>query len=625
MITPSRRAFIKGSAAGTAALGLGDFQSILRSAMAAPACGSPSDIEHVVILMQENHSFDQYFGRYKGVRGFDDRSVRLHAGDDGTSVFRQASPAAVPGPHPLPPFRIDTAYQPNPLLQHEGDCIDNLGHQWADEHAMWNSGAMDGWMARQVASVGPGPAATTMGYYDGSPARDGSGELDLYWALADNFTTCDNYYSSVLGGTDANRLYSMSGTIDPDCYDGGGQFLDTVLSGAVAPSYTLGAGGRWIPYTDALDAHRSPTGAAAPISWKVYGAGDQLSPESDNSLRFWSTYRTPGTSQFQRAFVPEPIPDFLTDAALGNLPQVSWILLDNTHDEHPPAPSIWGQAMVGRMVSALMSSPLWAKSAMFLTFDENGGFFDHVPPPTPPSGEPGEFLDVSKLSAQARGDAGAYANNPIGLGFRVPTLVVSPFSRNPNPAGGPMVCSDQFDHTSTLKFVERVFGAEIPSRDAANKRPGLSAWRRDNRNAGDLTSAFNFAGGPLSAPGSLPVYIEADPRTLTECPLPVGSLAIASLNAGYPVPAEVPFPVQEASAGRVLRPSGVCAASTSTTPSASGNPVNAGNGTPATSTAGSPALDAVAALAAGGILAAAWWSRRRAAAAAVTADPPGSL
>src|SRR5512142_2334974 len=100
------------------------------------------------------------------------------------------------------------------------------------------------------------------------------------------------------------------------------------------------------------------------------------------------------------------------------------------------------------MVTALMTNPaVWAKSMMFLTYDENGGFFDHVPPPTPPPGTPGEFV------------GGA----PIGLGFRVPTIVISPWSA----AAG--VCSDVFDHTSTLRLLETRFGVEVPN---------LSAWRR---------------------------------------------------------------------------------------------------------------------------------------------------
>src|SRR5205823_4933947 len=123
------------------------------------------------------------------------------------------------------------------------------------------------------------------------------------------------------------------------------------------------------------------------------------------------------------------------------------------------------------ILATLTANPLlWQKTALFVTYDENGGFFDHVPPPVPAAKTPGEYLTVSPLPAAAEGIAG-----PIGLGFRVPMLVVSPFSR------GGFVCSQVFDHTSTLLFLERRFGAEVPN---------LSAWRRHT--VGDLTAAFNF-------------------------------------------------------------------------------------------------------------------------------------
>jgi phospholipase C len=126
---------------------------------------------------------------------------------------------------------------------------------------------------------------------------------------------------------------------------------------------------------------------------------------------------------------------------------------------------------------------VWRKTALFITWDENGGFFDHVAPPVAPRGTPGEYLTVSPLPAAAQGVAG-----PIGLGFRVPMLIVSPFTR------GGLVCSDTFDHTSMLRFVETRFGVEVPN---------LSAWRR--RATGDLTSAFNFAAAPTDRKVSLPV------------------------------------------------------------------------------------------------------------------------
>jgi phospholipase C len=609
---PSRRDVLKGGAAASLAMGLGGFGDILKNALAAPTCGTLSDIEHVVIFIQENRSFDQYFGAYKGVRGFNDRSVRLHPGDDGTAVFRQSSAGTVVGtPNPLPPFRIDTSLS---ATRHEGDCTNDVVHQWADEHDMWHSGQMDRWVTHHTQQAnGDKFAAITMGYYDGSPARDGSGEMDFYWALADNFTICDNYYCSVIGGTDANRLYSMTGTIDPDGFDGGLQFLDTSGSSTFKPSYDLGGGGRWLPYPQVLDAHRNAAGALNPITWKIYGFPDQLSPVTDNVMRYFPAYRNPTGSLFQRAFVPTWATDFIADCIAGTLPQVSWIITDSVDSEHPPASVLQGQDVTHILVSQLMGSKLWPKSAMILTYDENGGFFDHVPPPTPPPApDPmaaGEYLDLAKLQANptAKTEAGAFAAQPIGLGFRVPTLVISPFSRNPNPQGAPMVCSDTFDHTSLLKFLERVFGAEVPSRDARTLRPGLSAWRRDSRNIGDLTSAFNFAAAPNTGPINLPATSHADPRTVNECPSPAVTLGLGDLDPGYPTPAQVALPRQEAFAGTVRRPSGLCGVAVTTGSSPPAGPVP---GTPNTAAGTGAALPA-SALLAGGLLAAGWWARRR--------------
>src|SRR5204863_4315204 len=132
------------------------------------------------------------------------------------------------------------------------------------------------------------------------------------------------------------------------------------------------------------------------------------------------------------------------DVAAGKLPKVSWVLSHLVQSEHPPAPVTWGEQSVYTCLKALLSNPdVWHKTALFVTFDENGGFFDHVPPPAAPAGTPDEYLTVSPLPSSAGGIAG-----PIGLGFRVPMLVISPFSR------GGFVSSGTFDHTSTLRFLE---------------------------------------------------------------------------------------------------------------------------------------------------------------------------
>jgi phospholipase C len=168
---------------------------------------------------------------------------------------------------------------------------------------------------------------------------------------------------------------------------------------------------------------------------------------------------------------------------------------------------------------------------LFVNYDENGGFFDHVPPVTAPPGTPGEYVTVPAVPDPTVAGSPPITG-PIGLGFRVPMLIISPFSR------GGLVSSDIFDHTSVLRFLETRFGAEVPN---------LSAWRRAT--VGDLTSAFNFKNPDQSIP-SLPSTLQADAAAIQQC---------ANNLAGttpFIVPATQSLPTQES--GTPTRPSGPC-------------------------------------------------------------------
>jgi phospholipase C len=243
------------------------------------------------------------------------------------------------------------------------------------------------------------------------------------------------------------------------------------------------------------------------VSWKVYTspAGGVL----DNVLPYFTQY-SPGSALAARGLTPTFPTDFMTDLASGHLPQVSWLLTSVQDSEHPQfSGGIPGEIAARQIVEALLSKPkVWAKTALFLTWDENGGFFDHVAPPVAPPGTPGEYLTVSPLPNDPtfHGKADGFAG-PIGLGIRVPMLVISPFSR------GGLVSSDVFDHTSTLRFLETRFGVKVPN---------LSAWRR--RVTGDLTSAFNFAAAPKTSRPRLPALPAIAPPCLTRPPVtPTGS------------------------------------------------------------------------------------------------------
>jgi phospholipase C len=359
-----------------------------------------------------------------------------------------------------------------------------------------------------------------MGYYKRS-------DLSFYYALADAFTICDHYFCSVIGPTDPNRLYSVSATLDP-AGSHGGPILST-SSSRVGRYGTLS----WTTMPEQLQARH--------ISWKVYANPD--GNFGDNVLPYFKQYLT-NPVLTAKALLPTYPGTFELDVAAGLLPQVSWVLAPLVTSEHPPAPEEYGETVVAHVLNTLVSNPrVWAKTALFITYDENGGFFDHVPPPVPPPGTPGEFLTVRPLPSEAGGVAG-----PIGLGFRVPMLVVSPFSR------GGFVCKDVFDHTSLLRFLETRFGAEVPN---------LTTWRRSV--TGDLTRAFNFARVDRSVP-SLPQPSLVDRRiTSTSCvvgaPLDLATDLTSSLKtlegkliAPYPVTVNTAPPPQEP--GSAPAPSG---------------------------------------------------------------------
>ncbi len=462
-------------------------------------CSKLTDIEHVIIFIQENRSFDHYFGSYRGVRGFSDQSL----------AFQQPDPANTTDPPvgALLPFHLDTS-------KTNAACTHDITHDWVPQHQSWNSGAMDGFVTSRL-PITPNDAVLTMGYYTRA-------DLPFYYAVADAFTICDNYFCSVIGPTDPNRLYTMAASIDP-AGQNGGPLLQTLVANR---SSFFGK----LTYTTMPEQLQ-----ARGISWKVYSSPDENILNtifSDNVLSYFKNFQDPTSPLHQNAFGPQFPVDFLADALSGNLPQVSWVLASIVDSDHPPAPSLFGENTLSTIISALTAnSALWAKTVLFATYDENGGFFDHVAPVTAPPGTAGEYV-----TAPAVPDPTVVGNppvlGPIGLGFRVPMLVISPFSR------GGLLSSALFDHTSVLRFLETRFGAEVPN---------LSAWRRAT--VGDLTSAFNFRKPDPSIP-ALPSTLPAIPQILTECAANIAG------TTPYQVPNPQGSPTQEP--GTAVRPSGLC-------------------------------------------------------------------
>ncbi|MFI0037557.1 phosphocholine-specific phospholipase C [Streptomyces mutabilis] len=448
----NRRRFLQVAGATAAFSAL---SASIERAAALPAnhrSGTIEDVEHIVVLMQENRSFDHYFGKLRGVRGFGDpHPVRL---DSGKSVWHQAKGD---GTEVLPfhPEADDLGMQ----------FLEGLPHGWSDGQDAYRNGKYDRWL--------PAKGTTTMAYL----TRE---DIPFHYALADTFTVCDAYHCSFIGSTDPNRYYMWSGHTGNDG-EGGGPVLGNDELGY-----------DWTTYPERLE--------EAGISWKIYqDIGDGLDAAGswgwiddayrgnygDNSLLYFNRYRNakPGDPWYDKARTGTDVKNgdgyfdrLRADVKADRLPKISWIAAPEAFSEHSNWPSNYGAWYISQVLDALTSNPaVWAKTALFITYDENDGFFDHLVPPLPPkSAAQGRStvdvsLDVYEGGAKHR--EGFY-----GLGPRVPMLVVSPWSK------GGFVCSETFDHTSIIRFMERRFGV---------REPNISPWRRAI--CGDLTSAFDFS------------------------------------------------------------------------------------------------------------------------------------
>jgi phospholipase C len=495
MTATSRRDFLRALAATAGAAGVGSIlPGVIRDALAVPAArvtGTIADVEHVVILMQENRSFDHYFGTLRGVRGFDDpRPISLPGG---ASVWQQ--PKASSGY--VMPFRLDTEST-------GAQCMHDIDHSWKGTHDRWRG--FDRWVREK--------GAMCMGHFT---RRD----LEFYYALADAFTVCDAYFCSVHGPTNPNRMHLFTGTSGLGVYRSGNFCVNNVDDG----NWT-GDASRDNPAFDAFDwttyAERLQN---AGVNWRVYQEYDNY---GDNSLAYYRAFRglDPASPLYRRARAIVPgstqanaytargehlVAEFARDVANGTLPQVSWIVPSYIMSEHPEAAPSYGEALSAKLLAALAANPaVWSKTVFIITYDENGGFFDHIPSHVPPLTS---ALGRSTVATNTEN----YGGVPVGLGIRVPTLVVSPWSK------GGFVNSQVFDHTSVLRFLEARFGVA---------EPNIGAWRRAV--TGDLTSCFDFA-APDGAWPILPDTSQYIANTDLSCQL------------GAPTaPAEPALPTQEA-------------------------------------------------------------------------------
>jgi phospholipase C len=576
----SRRDFLKkaallaarGGMAGTLAA------SIQRAFAIDPAPGTTfSDAEHVVILMQENRSFDHLYGTLQGVRGFNDpRAVTL---PNGNPVWLQTNGAG----ETYAPFHLD-------LKNTNATWMGELPHGRGDQGEARNNGKHDKWLiAKIVEDKAYTGVPLTLGYY-------GRADLPFYYGLADAFTVCDQAFCSVIGPTTPNRLHLWTGTVRPDKSQGSKAHVqneDTDFGVEVGwktfPERLEERGISWKNYQNELavpsglegdsDAWLSNFGDNPLEYFTQYGVyfsaphrqhlaeiekglarelaaiDSSIRPLSEEQskrrvvvvadlgktrrdMETWSDenfsklsvhdqnlhvkafatnraspdyrelatlhYKDGSTDRQMQVPKGDVLHQFREDVRTGSLPTVSWIIPPERYSDHPSNPW-YGALFLSETLDILTQDPaVWRKTIFILCYDENDGYFDHIPPFVPPrsdrsdTGKASAGIDTSSEhvredTARDLGDDGPGAggrDGPIGLGFRVPLVVASPWSR------GGYVCSQVFDHTSVLRFLETFFAQKSgnPIRET-----NISDWRRTI--CGDLSSAFRpFHGEKIRFP-----------------------------------------------------------------------------------------------------------------------------
>jgi phospholipase C len=405
----TRGTFLKKTgAAGIAVAGGTLWATAPAAARAKRVTKAQAPIKQLIISCQENRSFDHYYGYAPQVQAKGFGPPRGYAQPNGNGSS-------------VAPFEFTALSTPD------------IPHSWGAVHRQWDNGAMDGFYTTD------GPNG--MGYYTAA-------ELPFYYSLFDNSALCANYFCSVLGPTWPNRFYFAAGT-----------------SGGITTNGVWGYGAfdstNYPIILDLLD--------EAGITWKIYSLGWDSVPygNTDNVFVFWSKYAKDNRTRASKG-------EFLNDARKGQLPQVSWVIPSYARgwDEHPPADVSVGMALQEDLITALRQSPQWDSSAFLLTYDEHGGYFDHVPPP--------QF-------------------DAYGLGVRVPLWVVSPHAKK-----GPVLSAKPADHVSTLKLIERLHG--LPTLASRNHQfdsstptggnyeaNGAPAPPRDrNDGLSDLLDLFDF-------------------------------------------------------------------------------------------------------------------------------------
>jgi phospholipase C len=407
--------------------------------------GSIQSVKHIVFMLQENRSLDTYFGQlpaYWQANGYPSQQF------DGMPA--NASNPTYDGTGTVSAYHIAT------------ECTENLTPSWDESHLDWNlhnatsaTATMDGFVynaASEAMALGYYDTAgiRAMGYYDWT-------DLPYYYFMASNFATSDRWFSPVMDRTQLNRMYLLAATSQGYVYPPGTNSNDSAPLTAATIFDSLQKAG---------------------VSWKVY----ETDPNSTYLTQF-AEYAPP--NQLPANVVPAS--DFLTDAQSGNLPAVSMIEggYSSGRDEHPQNNVQTGATYVESLINGFMTSASWSDSVFILTYDENGGLYDHVPPQSTvnPDGIAPVDLNPGDICTS---NPGANCDFEV-TGFRIPMIVISPFTRKN------YVSHTVADYTAILKFIETRFSlAPLNKRDAAQM---------------DMTEFFDFQNVPWATPPTPPAQV----------------------------------------------------------------------------------------------------------------------
>lgn len=524
----SRREFLKKAALFAGATGMASSLpgSVLKAMAINAEPGSTFyDAEHIVFLMQENRSFDHMFGKMKGVRGFND--PHPHIQPDGNKVWLQKDGQG----YTYAPFHVDIN---KTKITWQG----GLPHSWNDQVAARNGGRYDKWL--------PAKAPMTLSYYDRN-------DIPFYYALADAFTVCDQHFCSSLTGTTPNRLFFFTGTVRGEksnskvavVNNDQAESQNNVFVDWPTFQETLEDNGiDWRIYQNELWTSKLPEGEVDdwlgnygdnPIEYvsrhnvklsayfrkngdntvkpaltaaEVQAKYDKLSQREKNlidkafqtnisekdylTLEPFTFTNDQGKSETINIPKGDIFHQFRKDVDNNQLPAVSWLVAPQRFSDHTSSP-LYGTWYVSEALDILTKNPeVWKKTIFVLTYDENDGYFDHHPPFVVPNPD-----DVSsgKVSAGINyaTDFENRKGSPIGLGYRVPMVIASPWSK------GGFVNSQIFDHTSSVMFMEKWLSEKTGK---AIKSNNISDWRRNI--CGDLTSAFRpYNGEEIKSPEAL--------------------------------------------------------------------------------------------------------------------------